>query len=83
MRWHQGFALDLKDVPSDFRGPGMPSLAQRVASKSYLDTSMIGVAAASLKRDPEAWIDRGTYSEVLQELKLLWHVLVTFGKPLP
>ncbi|WP_268794249.1 DUF3626 domain-containing protein [Paenibacillus terrae] len=22
------------------------------------------------------WSDRGTYKEVLQELKLLWHVLV-------
>ncbi|MEA9355347.1 DUF3626 domain-containing protein [Bacteriovorax sp. PP10] len=80
--WHQGYALDLNEVPLDFRGPTMPSLAKRVATTSYLDTQMIGVAAASLKQDPAAWSDRGTYSEVLQELKLLWHVLVTFGKPL-
>lgn len=81
--WHQGYALNLSEVPLDFRGPSMPSLAKRVASaSSYLDTHMIGVAAASLKNDPEAWSDRGNYNEVLQELKLLWHVLVTFGKPL-
>lgn len=80
--WHQGFALGLDEIPLDFRGPTMPSLAKRVASDSYLDTQMIGVAAASLKKDPLAWSDRGTYEEVLQELKLLWHVLVTFGKPL-
>jgi hypothetical protein len=80
--WHQGYALDLNEVPLDFRGPTMPSLAKRVATTSYLDTQMIGIAAASLKQDPTAWSDRGTYSEVLQELKLLWHVLVTFGKPL-
>lgn len=80
--WHQGYAMDLNEVPMDFRGPTMPSLAKRVATESYLDTHMIGVAAASLKKDPESWSDRGTYAEVLQELKLLWHVLVTFGKPL-
>ncbi|MDC2943638.1 DUF3626 domain-containing protein, partial [Bacillus thuringiensis] len=27
------------------------------------------------------WSNRGTYEEVLQELKLLWHVLVRFGEP--
>ena len=80
--WHQGYALALDEVPLDFRGPTMPSLAKRISTESYLDTHMIGVAAASLKKDPEAWSDRGTYAEVLQELKLLWHVLVTFGKPL-
>lgn len=80
--WHQGYALDLNEVPLDFRGPTMPLLAKRVATDSYLDTYMIGTAAASLKKDPAAWSDRGTYAEVLQELKLLWHVLVTFGKPL-
>lgn len=80
--WHQGYALDLNEIPLDFRGPTMRPLGKRVATASYLDTAMIGVAAASLKKEPEAWSDLGTYSEVLQELKLLWHVLVTFGKPL-
>lgn len=80
--WHEGFALELDAIPSDFRGPTMPSLAKRVATGSFLNTYMIGIAAANLKRDPASWSDRGTYDEVLQELKLLWHVLVTFGKPL-
>lgn len=80
--WHSGFALELSKVPLDFRGPTMPSLAKRVATKPYLDAYMIGVAAAHLKENPSAWSDRGSYEEVLQELKLLWHVLVSFGAPL-
>ncbi|MEK4143223.1 MULTISPECIES: DUF3626 domain-containing protein [Paenibacillus] len=80
--WHMGFAMWVDEVPSDFRGPTMPSLAKRIAHHGYIDTSMIGSAAMHLKHDPAAWRDRGTEKEVLQELKLLWHVLVRYGKPL-
>lgn len=60
----------------------MPSLAARIAHHGYIDASMIGSAAKHLRQDPAAWRDRGTHAEVLQELKLLWHVLVRYGKPL-
>ncbi|MEC0242833.1 DUF3626 domain-containing protein [Paenibacillus dokdonensis] len=80
--WHMGFAMWVDEVPSDFRGPTMPSLAERIAHHSYIDASMIGSAAMHLKHDPAAWRDRGIDKEVLQELKLLWHVLVRYGKPL-
>ncbi|TNJ67867.1 DUF3626 domain-containing protein [Paenibacillus hemerocallicola] len=79
--WHMGFVLLVDEVPSDFRGPSMPSLAKRIARDDCIDASRIGSAAMDLKRDPVAWSDRGTYTEVLQELKLLWHVLVRCGKP--
>jgi hypothetical protein len=82
LAWHPGFALPLHDTPSDFRGPTMPSLAKRVANGGHVDAHMIGVSAADLRANPENWADRGSYKEVLQELKLLWHVLVKFGKPL-
>jgi hypothetical protein len=82
LSWHSGYALDLESVPSNFRGSTMPSLAKRVCTGSYLDAHMIGLAASSLRRDPASWSDRGPYDEVLQELKLLWHVLVTYGQPL-
>ena len=81
LRWHPGFALRVDEVPSDFRGPRMPSLAARITTGSHVDAATIGHAARSLKRDPSAWASRGTYDEVLQELKLLWHVLVRFGHP--
>lgn len=80
--WHMGFGLSVDEVPIDFRGPSVPSLARRIAQNDVVDTSMIGVAAMDLRRDPRAWSGRGTYQDVLQGLKLLWHVLVRYGKPL-
>ena len=59
----------------------MPSLANRVSPSGNLCAYDIGQAAASLKRDPEKWKDRGDFAFVLQELKLLWHVLVKYGVP--
>ncbi|MCJ8011480.1 DUF3626 domain-containing protein [Paenibacillus sp. KQZ6P-2] len=79
--WHMGFELMVDEVPADFRGPSMPSLAKRIAQNHYINANIIGSAAVDLKRNPSAWSDRGTYEEVLQELKLLWHVLVRYGKP--
>lgn len=79
--WHRGFELMVDEVPSDFRGPSMPSLAKRIAQKNYINANIIGTAVMNLKLNPEAWSDRGNYNEVLQELKLLWHVLVRYGKP--
>jgi hypothetical protein len=79
--WHMGFRLPENEVPSDFRGPAMPSLAKRIARDGIVDARAIGDAAMQLKRAPGRWSDRGTYETVLQELKFLWHVLVKFGKP--
>ena len=80
--WHMGFSLRCEEVPQDFRGPTMPSLAKRVAPKGLLTPYLIGKAAMLLKQDPVSWSNRGSYKEVLQELKLLWHVLVKYGEPL-
>ncbi|MGG4128762.1 DUF3626 domain-containing protein [Paenibacillus illinoisensis] len=80
--WHMGFTLSVNEVPINFRGPSMPSLAKRIAQRNFIDANIIGSAAMDLKRNPRNWRDRGTYKEVLQELKLLWHVLVRYGKPM-
>jgi len=80
--WHCGFALPLTDVPDNFRGPSMPSLANRIANEDYVDVSMIGPAVFDLKRNPSSWSERGSGTEVLQELKILWHVLVKYGRAL-
>lgn len=80
--WHMGFTLLVDEVPMNFRGPSMPSLAKRIAQSHFIDANMIGSAAMDLKRNPSNWSDRGTYNEVLQQLKLLWHVLVRYGKPM-
>lgn len=57
----------------------MPSLAARVAYNGKVDVQAIGKGVRSLVADAEQWADRGTVAEVLQELKLLWHVLVRYG----
>lgn len=82
LRWHAGYRMLASDVPSDFRGPTMPSLAARVERDGVIDASAIGDAVRLLAADPGAWEDRGSFEEVLQELKLLWHVLVKFGEPM-
>ncbi|MEE6450870.1 DUF3626 domain-containing protein [Gottfriedia acidiceleris] len=79
--WHRGFELMVDEVPSDFRGPSMPSLAKRIAQNNYINANIIGTAVMNLKLNPDTWSDRGNYNEILQELKLLWHVLVRYGKP--
>jgi hypothetical protein len=48
----------------------MPSLAARIAENGFIDAMAIGKAVRELSRDSEAWKDRGTHPEVLQELKL-------------
>jgi hypothetical protein len=79
-RWHAGFELAPSAVPRDFRGPTMPSLAKRVAIEGRLNAAAIGRAVSDLKQNPSVWSSRGSEAEVLQELKLLWHVLVRFGE---
>lgn len=72
---HGGFLLRVADVPDDFRGPRMPSLAREIAGGAeFIDVSAIGAAVRVLDRgDP-------SYDEALQHLKQLWHVMVRYGQ---
>jgi hypothetical protein len=80
LQWHCGFQLCVRDVPDDFRGPAMPTIAERIAgSDGTLDAAVIGRAAASLHRDPLQWSEWGGYFDVLRLFRQLWHVLVHFG----
>lgn len=81
LRTHHGFQLRTIDIPSDFRGSSMPSLGSRVARHGIVDADAVGRAVRDLSKDASMWKDRGTFAEVLQELKLLWHVLVRYGQP--
>ena len=78
--WHPGFALQVDEVPTNFRGPTMPSLAREIAGHDeFITAQHIGEAAASVVTDPRRFATRGSPSEVLQELKMLWHCLVKWG----
>lgn len=69
--WRPGFYLPSTAVPNDFRGPEMPILAEKIAFKGTLSAYAIGSAAYQASTEPET----------LQQLKLLWHVLVKYGQP--
>lgn len=79
LRWVGGFTLRVDEVPGDFRGARMPTLARRIA-RDILDARTLGEAAVHLARDPEAWADHGDPARNLQDLKRLWHVLVRHGR---
>ena len=80
LRRHAGFVLTPAEVPSDFRGPRMRPLAERISSGSELDAAALGRAAQSLTREPAKWSDWGSATETWQHIKQLWHVLVRFGR---
>ncbi len=82
---HPGFVLATSEVPPDFRGSRMVPLAARLDERfarvgGELDAFVIGRAAWSLAREPEAWCEWGTVEETLQHLKQMWHVLVRYGQ---
>ena len=79
IQYHNGFELEIADVPTDFRGAKMPILAEKIALNKVINPHIIGKAAADLKKQPETWNESGTYKENLQSLKLLWHVLLKYG----
>ena len=76
---HRGFNLKADEVPFDFRGPNMQSLAKRISDQGVINARVIGDAARDVVLNSKDWFDRGTTAEVLQELKLLWHCLVRYG----
>ena len=75
--------MDARDVPDDIRGPRMPALAASITSNSEktLDSKAIGCGVQRLHKKYNLDHDRTSYDEALQNLKLLWHVLVRCGVP--
>ncbi|QDE30073.1 DUF3626 domain-containing protein [Shewanella polaris] len=80
LHWHQGRQINVSQVPDDFRGPTMPTLAQSIAENEFINAEIIGRAAYHLQQQPASWSERGTHAKKLQDLKLLWHVLVKYGE---
>lgn len=80
LRRHTGFRLRPDEVPSDFRGPRMRPLAERISGATELDAVTLGRAARSLILEPTTWQDWATAAETWQHIKQLWHILVRFGR---
>ncbi|WP_282109847.1 DUF3626 domain-containing protein [Shewanella algicola] len=77
--WHNGRQMRVTDVPDDFRGAAMPTLAQSIAEDQIINAEIIGRAAYQLQKQPTSWSERGAHTKKMQDLKLLWHVLVKYG----
>ena len=79
LAWHRGSQLAVDDVPVNFRGPTMPSLARTVAGSTVIvDARAIGVAAAKHPyEDPRPLGDPAESTP--QQLKYLWHTLLAHG----
>jgi hypothetical protein len=79
LAWHRGSELAIDDVPADFRGPTMPSLARAVAGAAgILHARAIGVAAATHPYEDPSPMGDPTESAP-QQLKYLWHTLLAHG----
>lgn len=79
LAWHGGSEMYAKEVPEDFRGPTMPSLARRVAhADGLVDAHAIGRAAAELAFGEPTAMGDAPESE-LQQLKYLWHTVLVHG----
>ena len=68
-------------MPSEFRGPAIPELAQRIAGDGVTDAAVIGAAQRSLRFSPDGWRELGFPDDILEHLKQLWHILVHHGSP--
>lgn len=79
LAWHRGSRLLVADVPSDFRGEGMPALAAQVAGPDgVVDARRIGDAAMAIPTgDPTP--DGDAEDSDRQQLKYLWHTLLAWG----
>lgn len=78
--WHMGFAMNTNEIPNDFRGNKMPKLGEFIATDSIIDTHHLGLAVMDLHSNPKKWEDWGSKEGVIQKIKLLWHILVKYGK---
>jgi hypothetical protein len=79
LSWHGGSEMAIEEVGTDFRGASMPGLAARVAAADRIfDAAAIGRAAAAIEPDPPTPEGDPALGE-LQQLKYLWHTLLTYG----
>ena len=79
VEWHAGSVLRVDDVPSDFRGPSMPILARRAADPAEtFDARALGALATARLPEPPTQVGDAHESEA-QQLKYLWHTLLTHG----
>ena len=79
--WSPALRLAVDQVPRDYRGSLMPTLARLVSAQDCLTAVDIGRAAADFACGKHPSGLKLSPLELAQQLKLLWHVLLRFGQP--
>ncbi|HEY3008117.1 MAG TPA: DUF3626 domain-containing protein [Micromonosporaceae bacterium] len=64
------------------RGVGLAAHLAAVHATDRIHAALLGRATRSVVRNPAQWAAFGAPTEVLQQLKYLWHILVLPGEPL-
>lgn len=77
--WNKGRELEIKDVPGNFRGPEMPTIAEEIAVNNKINAYVLGLAE---KRYKDEMGDERIRQMKNQQLKYLWHILVKYGQPI-
>lgn len=84
VKFHDGYRLEVKAVPVDFRGPEVKELAdlvgQRFTNDGVLTPAVLGIAERSILGEPETWSSWSDPQEGLQRVKKLWHAVAFYGR---
>ncbi|SME99839.1 DUF3626 domain-containing protein [Pseudobacteriovorax antillogorgiicola] len=76
--WHKGFQLPIDQIPDNFRGNAMPTLARKITKGSLSARDFGWISREHRLSKDEVIRDFGAY-DPLQSIKYLWHILVRFG----
>ena len=77
--WNKGRELEIKDIPENFRGPEMPTIAKEIAVNDKINAYLLGLAEKKYKEKIE---EEKVRQGKNQQLKYLWHTLIKYGKPI-
>ena len=77
--WNEGRELEIQDIPKNFRGSEMPTIAEEIAVNNKINAYVLGLAEKRYKNEIEEERIRQIKN---QQLKYLWHILIKYGKPI-
>ena len=84
LNWIPKREIDISRIGNTFRGPGVPLLADEIASflgnnQGVINAALLGTAHRDSELNPERWEGIGSKAEIFQLIKQLWHTIGYFG----
>lgn len=77
--WNEGRELEVKNIPANFRGSEMPTIAREIAVNNRINAYVLGLAERRYKEEIK---DEEIRQDKNQQLKYLWHTLIKYGHPI-